>query len=85
MVEDGAAARTEHDAELSELTDRERQVLHAVAHGLSNLEIAERLFVSEATVKSHVGRILSKLGLRDRVQIVVLTYETGLVRPGTGW
>lgn len=68
------------DDVLGALTDRERQVFHEIAAGLTNGEIAERLVLSDATVKTHVGRILAKLGLRDRVQAVILAYDAGIAK-----
>ncbi|GIH94338.1 response regulator [Planobispora siamensis] len=68
--------------ELAELTERESQVLHLLGRGLCNSEIANELRIGEATVRTHSGRVLHKLGLRDRVQAVVFAYETGIVRPG---
>ncbi len=70
------------DVSLTALTEREREVMALVGEGLSNAEIAERLFVSPATAKTHVSRTMVKLGVRDRAQLVVLAYESGLVRPG---
>lgn len=82
LPEPGAAAAT--SAVLDQLTDREREVLELIAKGRSNAEIASELFVSHATVKTHVSRLLMKLDARDRAQLVMLAYETGIASPGAG-
>ncbi len=74
--------QSQHAAAVESLTAREREVFQLIAQGQSNPEIAAGLFLSEATVKTHVGHILAKLGARDRVQVVVIAYETGVVAPG---
>jgi DNA-binding NarL/FixJ family response regulator len=82
FVRRAAPPRSAMDDRVSQLTPRELEVLGLIARGLSNLDIAERLFVSEGTTKTHVSNVLSKLGLRDRVQAVVFAYEAGVVVPG---
>jgi DNA-binding NarL/FixJ family response regulator len=77
-----AADRSAATRGLDDLTDRELEVMRLLARGMSNAEIAEALYLGEATVKTHVGRVLAKLDLRDRVQAVVVAYESGLVTPG---
>jgi DNA-binding NarL/FixJ family response regulator len=88
LIEQFAAAApvvptTEHPG-MAELTDREREILLAVASGMSNAEIAEAMFISHATAKTHVSRLLTKLMARDRAQLVMIAYESGLVTPGSG-
>ncbi|MTE12328.1 response regulator transcription factor [Nocardia aurantiaca] len=82
VAEFASHAKPAPAAQFSELTDREREVMTLIAEGLTNAEIAVRLSMSPATARTHVGRILLKLGARDRTQLVVMAYESGLVRPG---
>ena len=82
IVEFATRAKEPHPAaELDAITQREREVMALVADGLTNDEIAQKLYMSPATVRTHVSRAMTKLGVRDRAQLVVLAYETGLVRP----
>jgi len=82
LLDEFVTRRATPDERFAELTERELEVAKLVARGLSNAEIGSRLFLTEATVKTHVTRVLTKLGVRDRVQVVVAAYESGLVQPG---
>ncbi|MBO3747784.1 response regulator transcription factor [Streptosporangiaceae bacterium NEAU-GS5] len=84
FLADPVRAATPSPARLAALTDREREILALVGSGLSNDEMAARLVVSPATVKTHINRAMTKLGAHDRAQLVVIAYETGLIRPGSG-
>ena len=79
----GGRSDAEEDARLASLTEREREILVAIGKGWTNGEIAARFVVSESTVKTHVGRVLAKIGARDRIQAVIFAYDLGLARPGT--
>ncbi|MFF5083728.1 response regulator [Actinoplanes sp. NPDC000266] len=78
------SAPPKQDGRMATLTDREREILVAIGQGWTNGEIAGRLVLSESTVKTHVGRVLAKIGARDRIQAVIFAYDMGLARPGTG-
>ena len=82
LIEEFAVSRPQAPEQVKELTPREMEIFLLVAKGMSNAEIAAKLYLSEATVKSHVARVLAKLDLRDRVQVAVFAYENGIVRPG---
>jgi DNA-binding NarL/FixJ family response regulator len=82
LVSRFAPSRSRPPAELDRLTDREKEVFELIIRGRSNSEISEQLFIGESTVKTHVARVLMKLGIRDRAQAVIYGYQTGMVAPG---